>query len=84
MFFFHMLGSSTLSPTAILFFNFGFVYLSSLSLSLHLLKGIYSNFAPHSEGDTDYFIMSVYLATSLGLYGSCWTLAGIMRLRAER
>lgn len=40
-------------------------------LSLHLPKGIYSNFAPHSESDTDYFIMGVYLTASLGLYGSC-------------
>ncbi len=84
MFFPYRLHSSTLSPTAILFFNSGSVYLCSRSLPLHLPKGIYSNFAPHSESDTDYFIMGVSLAASLGLYGSCWTLARIMRLRAER
>lgn len=65
-------------------FNSAFVYLRSFLLSLHLPKGIYPNFAPHSESDTDYFIMGVYLAASWGLYGSCWTLVGIMRLRAER
>lgn len=82
--FFHRLHSSTPSPTAILVFNSGSVCLCSLSLALYLPKGIYSNVAPHSESDTDYFIMGVNLAASLGLYGSCWTLAGIMRLRAER
>lgn len=81
-FFFHRLHSSTLSPTAILFFLF--VYLYSLSLPLHLPKGIYSNFAPHSESDTDYFITAVYLAASLGLYGFCRTPADIMRRTAER
>lgn len=84
MFFFHRLHSSAPSPTAILFLNSSFVYLCSYCLSLHLPKGIYSNFAPYSESDTDYFIMGVYLAASLGLYGFCWTLAGIMRRRAER
>lgn len=76
---------STVSYTAIPFFlNSGFVYLHSLPLSLHLPKGIYSNFAPLSESDTDYFIVGVYLGTGLGRYGSCWTLVGIKRLRAER
>lgn len=65
-------------------FNSGFVYLSSPSLSRHLLQGICSNLAPHAESGTDCFVMGVYLAACLGLYGSCWTLAGIMRLRAER
>lgn len=87
--FFHSLRSSALPPTAILSlffssFNSAFVYLRSFLLSLHLPKGIYPNFAPHSESDMDYFIMGVYLAASWGLYGSCWTLVGIMRLRAER
>lgn len=41
-----------------------FIYL--LFLSVHLPKGIYSNFGPDSESDTDYFTVSVYSAASPG------------------
>lgn len=80
MFFFHR----PLSLVLLFSFNCVFVYLHSLPLSLHLPKGMYLNFATHSECDTDYFIMGVYLGPGLGRYGSCWALVGVQRLRAER
>lgn len=39
--------------------------------------------APRSESEMDYFIMGVYLAAALGLYGSWWTLASFIWLRAK-
>ena len=66
MFFFHRLCSSAPSPTTIVLFNSGFVYLRSRSICR---KEFAQTFAPRSESDTDYFIMGVYLTAGLGLYG---------------
>lgn len=46
--------------------NIVFVCLHAPHLSLHLPKGMYSNFAPLSESDTDYFIVCVFLGAGLG------------------
>lgn len=71
--------------TAVLLFNSARLCLSTLSFLLTpSAERNLVTLAPYSESEMDCFIMGVFLAASLGLYGPCWTLAGKIWLTAER